>query len=76
MDKSNRTAIAILRLVNAATIFQDPMSRRAFIREKLKKFSDQDLTALGDALKSMVLLTSGNVESVKDPEKYDPNKKK
>ena len=76
MDKSNKTAIAILRLVNAATIFQDPMSRRAFIREKLKNLSDPDLTALGDALKSMVLLTSGNVASVKDPEKYDPNEAK
>lgn len=73
MDKSNRTAVAILRLVNAATIFQDPMSRRAFIRNKLKGFSEQDLNALGTALKSMVLLTSGNVASVKDPEKYDPN---
>ena len=76
MDKSNRTAIAILRLVNAATIFQDPMSRKAYIREKLKNLSDQDLTALGDALKSMVLLTSGNVASVKDPEKYNPDEAK
>ena len=76
MDKSNKTAIAILRLVNAATIFQDPMSRKAYIREKLKNLSDQDLIALGTALKSMVLLTSGNVESVKDPEKYDPNEAK
>ena len=55
-----------------ATIFQNPMDRKAFIRKKLQGLSEQDLTALGTALKSMVLLTSGNVASVKNPEEYEP----
>ena len=69
----NRTAIAILRLVNAATRLTNPMDRRRYIREKIKPLSDEDKKALDAALKTMILLTSGNVKTVRDPSLYDPD---
>jgi len=70
MEANNRTAIAILRLVNTATKFKDPMAKRRYIIKKLSVLNDQQLEALGKALKSMILLTSGNVKSVRDPNLY------
>lgn len=69
----NRTAIAILRLVNAATKLTNPMDRRKYIREKIKPLSDEDKKALDTALKTMILMTSGNVKTIRDPSLYDPN---
>lgn len=68
----NRTAIAILRLVNAATRLTNPMDRRRYIREKIKPLSDEDKKALDATLKTMILMTSGNVKTVRDPNLYDP----
>ena len=68
----NRTAIAILRLVNAATKLVNPMDRRRYIREKIKPLSDEDKKALDMTLKTMILMTSGNVKTVRDPNLYDP----
>tara|TARA_Y100001937_G_scaffold46024_1_gene64651 strand:+ start:5306 stop:6346 length:1041 start_codon:yes stop_codon:yes gene_type:complete len=69
----NRTAIAILRLVNAATRLTNPMDRRRYIREKIKTLSDEDKKALSTALKTMILMTSGNVKTIRDPSLYDPS---
>ena len=69
----NRTAIAILRLVNAATKLANPMDRRRYIREKIKPLSDEDKKALDAALKTMILMTSGNVKTIRDPNLYDPS---
>ena len=68
----NRTAIAILRLVNAATKLTNPMDRRKYIREKIKPLSNEDKKALDTALKTMILMTSGNVKTIRDPSLYDP----
>ena len=46
------------------------MAKRRYITKKLGVLNDQQLEALGKALKSMVLLTSGNVKSVRDPNLY------
>ena len=46
------------------------MDMRRYIAKKLSVLNDQQLDALGKALKSMVLLTSGNVKSVRDPSQY------
>ena len=69
----NRTAIAILRLVNAATKLTNPMDRRRYIREKIRPLSDEDKKALDAALKTMILMTSGNVKTIRDPNLYDPS---
>ena len=68
----NRTAIAILRLVNAATKLVNPLDRRRYIREKIKPLSDEDKKALDTTLKTMILMTSGNVKTIRDPSLYDP----
>jgi hypothetical protein len=73
MEVNNRTAIAILRLVNAAAIFKNLIDRERYIREKLKDLNDEQLIALDKALKSMILLTSGNVEAVRNPKIFDPD---
>jgi len=69
----NRTAIAILRLVNAATKLTNPMDRRRYIREKIRPLSDEDKKALDAALKTMILMTSGNVKTIRDSSLYDPS---
>lgn len=70
MEANNRTAIAILRLVNTATKFKDPMAKRRYIIKKLGVLNDQQIESLGKAIKSMILMTSGNVKSVRDPNLY------
>ena len=67
----NRTAIAILRLINAATKLANPLDRRRYIREKIKPLSDEDKRALETILKTMILMTSGNVDTIRDPSLYD-----
>ena len=67
----NRTAIAILRLINAATKLINPLDRRRYIREKIKSLSDEEKKALESVLKTMILMTSGSVETIRDPSLYD-----
>ena len=69
----NRTAIAILRLINAATKLTNPLDRRRYIREKIRPLSDEDKKALDTILKTMILMTSGNVKTIRDPNLYDPD---
>ena len=68
----NKTAIAILRLINAATKLVNPLDRRRYIREKIRPLSNEDKKALDTTLKTMILMTSGNVKTIRDPSLYDP----